>query len=96
MSYIVKHWRGELSLAVAFWVNCVLLTAVLFVPWGLGISQSFRLRPDLFAALSIGLGIALVPVYVWQLVGVFRSARKQKISTGRKFFSATDMDAARQ
>jgi len=85
MSYIVKHWRGELSLAVAFWVNCVLLTAVLVALWGLGISQSFRLRPDFSAALSIGLALALVPVYVWQLLGVFRAARKQKIRTDRKF-----------
>ena len=28
-SYIVRHWRGELSLAVSYWINCVAVSAVL-------------------------------------------------------------------
>ena len=28
MNYIRKHWRGELSLAVSFWVNFGLLNFV--------------------------------------------------------------------
>ncbi len=51
-NYLVRHWRGQLSLGVSYWVNGVLLSIVL----GLGVflsvlSAVFRLGTPLFIAL---------------------------------------------
>jgi ATP-dependent protease ClpP protease subunit len=74
--YIGRHWRGELPLGVSYWVNGVLLTFVATVAEAsLGaadIVQAPRLITSSYAILST----LIVAASVWQLVGIWRSARR--------------------
>jgi len=68
-SYLRKHWHGQQSLIVSFWVNLVLLRAII-----LGV-ESFLIH-DLFEnifAFLVYIFIFDVMIYAWQVVGVLRS-----------------------
>jgi hypothetical protein len=76
-SYIRRHWRGELSLPQSYWVNGVI------VGWPVNIyvqviSAFFKSHPPESPAPYIFLFliplVAVQPLYVWQGVGVWRSA----------------------
>ena len=74
--YPARHWRGELSLPVSYWVNGVavaiaLATVITVVPWNRFVSRS----PRLYAASLTLLWIAIAATTVWQLVGTWRSAK---------------------
>jgi hypothetical protein len=80
-SYIARHWRGELSLPRSFWLNGVLLTfGVLFAAMNLvktGVSLFHANSRAGFALVLVGYALwflITIPVAVWQLVGVARSA----------------------
>ena len=73
-SYAGRHWRGELSLGQSFWVNLILLHAVLVLPaWAAvqvwGESHASTLYPVLKMYSFL-----LVAVRIWQVVGVWRAA----------------------
>jgi ATP-dependent protease ClpP protease subunit len=71
MNYIVRHWRGENSLAYAYWVNAVLLQIAI----GAGVAflanttTAFSAPPRALACLAL-----IAAVTLWSLVGVWRSA----------------------
>lgn len=81
--YLIRHWGGELSLAVSFWVNVVLVnvlavsvergiqTALLALP-SLSPRESFRRGVSWFV-IREALGLA---VTTWQIVGTWRSAHR--------------------
>lgn len=74
-SYIFRHWRGELSLPVSYWVNGFLVTAAFvtvmaIVPWDNFVSKS----PKLYSTAIIALWILLAITTIWQLVGIWHSA----------------------
>jgi hypothetical protein len=71
-NYVLRHWRGELSLARSYWVNIILLGVVLTVAWGLG---GQYLPSDLAAwAAAMLLGVAFTfAIAVWQGVGFARA-----------------------
>ena len=74
VSYVVRHWRGELSLRTAFWRNWFALSLSL----GYG-TNSINSIEALDAPRLMMLGFALTTlagalVAVWQLVGVWRCA----------------------
>ncbi|MEO8225697.1 MAG: hypothetical protein ABI661_12905 [Gammaproteobacteria bacterium] len=86
IAYIGRHWRGELSLWVSWWINCVALSALLWflIPW-LAVAGNFAV-PDTLgrygAAFALQfLEIALVPL--WQMVGLWRSGGRQAATTDR-------------
>jgi len=76
MGYIARHWRGELTLPVSFWVNNLLL----LLPLGIGIGflmvwiaawgQSLQAAS---ISLLVGGGLTLL-ISVWAPVGAWRSA----------------------
>ncbi|AGA33063.1 putative transmembrane protein [Thioalkalivibrio nitratireducens DSM 14787] len=81
VKYIGRHWRGELGLAVAFWVNFVGLNLLLLagrplVEQLLG-SMTLDDDPRLVARLAV-LHVAFVYglLYPWQVVGVWRAAAR--------------------
>jgi hypothetical protein len=81
-SYIVHHWKGELSLTVAFWVNLVLLSAVLSALEQLFTKTRFVEHPQAGARIIIIYYIArLVIVYPWQVVGVWRACKRHADQT---------------
>ncbi|HLI65928.1 MAG TPA: hypothetical protein VKU90_06150 [Caulobacteraceae bacterium] len=77
-SFIVRHWRGELSLPRSYWIDGVLI-------FGLGINILFIVAticavvllhgsPALMTAALLTALAVQVLVYIWAVVGVWRSA----------------------
>lgn len=83
-SYIGRHWNGDLSLGVSFWVNDVLLNIAVAIILYIIIS--------LLESASIGVALTVlwilllfsIALGIWQLVGIWRSAEKHKQYTGRR------------
>jgi hypothetical protein len=73
-SYISRHWRGELPLAISYWVNGFLLTgAAATADIALGSADITR-APRLLTGAYAGLALLLLAASFWQLVGIWRSA----------------------
>jgi hypothetical protein len=90
IAYMIKHWRGELTLRQSFWVNLVLPHALLWLPIGLEIENiALVIRPDLAAVLFLGLVVFVLTLLVWQAVGVARAAQTFKRRTHRKTIALT-------
>lgn len=87
--YFARHWHGELSLGVSYWVNVVLLG----LAWAgatalLGLIMTRRrvvLEDSLQAALFLT-AFAVVPLLVlaWQVVGTWRSGSAHVARGGRR------------
>jgi hypothetical protein len=73
MSFLFRHWRGELSLAVAFWINLVALRFALVGVdhlWGPPVTE------DIAAVLPWAMAyvaVSVLIVFPWQVVGVLRA-----------------------
>ncbi|MBM0104705.1 ATP-dependent Clp protease proteolytic subunit [Steroidobacter sp. S1-65] len=75
-NYFIRHWRGELSLPISYWVNGSLL--------GLGLGLLFLLMAELAkdwelrttAFVMLGLMSLLILVTIWSTVGILRSANQ--------------------
>lgn len=86
MSYIGKHWRGELSLGISFWVNFFLLNIGIRI-----IEIWFTKVPPIEHPVTAAwittlyITITLAIVYPWQIIGLWRSCNANKILT-RKWF----------
>ncbi len=87
-SYFKRHWRGELSLARAFWVNTVLLSMI-WLPL-LGLQALILAYPPSITTLLVGTALVIVvslAMGVWQYVGTWRSARHHHARGGRKLWA---------
>ncbi|MBL8200836.1 MAG: hypothetical protein JNK40_07680 [Chromatiales bacterium] len=84
--YPGRHWRGELSPAVTWWVNCVAVSALLW--WAvprLAVAGGFA-RADTLANFCAAsalqfLQIGLVPL--WQMVGLWRCGDRRGLVPDR-------------
>ncbi|MEM9106325.1 MAG: hypothetical protein AAGC96_11780, partial [Pseudomonadota bacterium] len=77
MKYLRAHWRGELSLPLSFWVN---LVAVRLILWTLPLHA---LSPDPLPLPALPAAIAAdFALFIWQIVGVVRSAEKHMLVRG--------------
>src|SRR5438876_1061438 len=66
-SYMRRHWRGELSLARSYWINTVLVSAILkWMTVGLGHGIDVTQHARVFALWHIALWLGLAGVTVWQ------------------------------
>ena len=76
LTYIRHHWRGELSLAVSFWVNFVAI-GVAIVAAQLLIKRPFVDHPqNLFYATALCFLLLRIVIYPWQAIGVLRSCER--------------------
>ncbi len=81
LGYVVAHWRGQLSLGKSYWLNGVLIGAVLGLCVGL-----LSLTPPVMGnpTLALAMNMVVIVYTAWALVGVWRSAgetlRKGKLS----------------
>ena len=93
VSYVKRHWRGELPLKWSFWVNGVLLTGpvVALCAWIIFSMDGAAHLPAWLAAiggaalpswvLSFAARLLLIPaiaIQVWCIVGIFRSACRRE------------------
>jgi hypothetical protein len=87
-NYLARHWRGELSLPVSYWLNGVLggiAVAVVIAGLGVVIAEQNDAQPFMWLA-AIGFTWLCVLLFTtWQAVGVWRSATRYKRS-GRSFW----------
>ena len=85
VSYFFRHWRGELSLGVSWWVNGVVLAAltVLLDLYGgsLGLDRHLDTRLGFSIFLGVGLFMLLL-VPAWQVIGIFRAADRHADQVG--------------
>lgn len=75
-SYFSKHWKGDLSLPISFWVNGFLVTVALaevvfVVPWNSFVSKF----PKSCSWVIIALWLLIAATTIWQLVGIWRAAQ---------------------
>jgi hypothetical protein len=85
LSYFFRHWRGELSLGVSWWVNGVLLTALTVAldlyGGALGLDQQTDTRLGFSIYIAIGVFLLLL-VPAWQVIGIFRAADRHAEQVG--------------
>lgn len=91
-NFIAKHWRGELSLPVSYWVIGFAGNLAAYASmWGLA---ALFMGDDRYYPLAVFVGIvaiwtAITGITVWQIVGVWRSARRyrhERIGAGKPAF----------
>ncbi len=86
-NYVIRHWRGDLSLPRSYWVNLVALRLALGgLEYGV-LSFAHQVddpRPIVLAGAVLDLAICLV--FVWQVVGVINCARKTKLRSTDHFW----------
>jgi hypothetical protein len=87
-SYFIRHWRGELSLRVSYWVNTVVPSWVvqLLQPSLKSSASSDFLAdyPHVGSASIVVLWVSSYVLAIWQSVGVWRSAQRHIEQTGRR------------
>jgi hypothetical protein len=85
LSYIKKHWNGEFSLAVSFWVNLVLLGFVLRAI-DIVLSQPTLIESPVSQAraILIFVAVSLAVIYPWQIIGAWRAAENHVERTKKR------------
>jgi hypothetical protein len=84
-NYVVRHWRGELSLPISYWINGALVSVALT----LAITGALKLLPAdnpqgrLVGAALVMFFVLTACVGVWQGVGIWRSSLRH-VSRGGK------------
>ena len=85
IGYFKKHWRGDLSLPVSFWLNSFLANIVAFIlVFIINASIQGSLNPVQILLALVSIYVLLLGITVWQITGTWRSAEKHKNKTGRK------------
>lgn len=89
ISYIQRHWRGELSLAKSFWVNCVLLDIIMGVTEDV-ITTSFDTNGIILLRIKTAIFLTkLLMIYPWQVVGLWRACIAYIKKYNRRFWAHT-------
>lgn len=85
--YIRKHWRGELSLAASFWINCILLNGALgLVLVILNLVSSTEHPRTSAGAILMYIYIQLLLVYPWQAIGLWRCSNRRRKEMGNSLW----------
>ena len=83
-NYVLDHWRGYLSLPISYWVNGTIISgasAMLIIGISADVAQS---DASLQASSAIGIALQLIglAVWVWGIVGIWRSSAKHPARGG--------------
>lgn len=83
-NYFVRHWYGELTLGVSYWVNGFLGNIALYAVI-LGLAGILRGSTNNYVHVVYWCGIYLVAfaIVIWQLTGIWRSANQHIARTYR-------------
>lgn len=86
-SYILRHYRGELSLGVSYWVNNVLLNIAFFnaASFIMG-NLDFTNNPVLPSLLVVFIFIFSFFLTPWALIGLWRSAKNHILRYDKHFW----------
>lgn len=86
-SYFVRHWRGELSLPLSYWINGWIATIAIIV--AAEFATAFQ-PVDGTVAAAVVLSFtwaSIIAATVWQVVGTWRSAGKHTSRGGTRFWA---------
>jgi hypothetical protein len=87
-NYIARHWRGDLSLPVSYWINDFVATIAVSVFFrNVRTFISLSDGPVVYAATITLISLVVIAVSVWQFVGIWRSAGKHRARGGRRFWA---------
>jgi hypothetical protein len=89
-NYLLRHWRGELSLPESYWVNGVVLgvaAGIVIALLGTLIYRGGEGRPLLWLCSLVAIWLSIFLLLTWQWVGGWRSAARYRRSG--KFFRGT-------
>lgn len=87
MSYLARHWRGELPLFRSFWINMPAAIGGLYLLnmlLDLAPEEAMSSAPVPLALAGAFIFCALAPVAVWAVVGAWRAASRQVTAGGSK------------
>ena len=89
-NYLVKHWRGELSLAKSYWINTAFIGIVFGIAFVL-IENSIYLQNNALIKTQVyaSLIVLSIVVYIWQIGGCWRSANRHVAESGKAFWART-------
>jgi hypothetical protein len=78
-NYLVRHFTGQLSLPVSFWVNGLCVSVIVRLIW---LYLSFHVTtgehaPAQIFVLMATYFMAIIAITAWQLVGIWNSASRQ-------------------
>ncbi len=90
-NYLVRHWRGELSLPVSYWLNNILASVFLFTTiFALGAMLDDYDPKSAIVLWSIAT-LIYVAIVIWQLVGTWRSAVRRRAEDGSAWASLAQL-----
>ena len=76
-NYVVRHWRGELSLATSYWVNGFLASIFGAAAVAALTVLILQIRSNHVALMvAVSMWVVVLVVTLWQLVGIWRSASR--------------------
>lgn len=82
-NYLIRHWRGEISLGISYWVNNNLASLVpLALIWAVNAMSADTYSLRTLSVTSIGVLMCSVAASVWALVGTWRSANQHAARGG--------------
>lgn len=87
-NYFARHWRGELSLPLSYWVNGTLggfVAGIVIAGIGLAINRQAEAQPLVWLLSLCSIWFLIAVLAVWQVVGVWRSATHYQQS-GKSFW----------
>ncbi|MCD6174432.1 MAG: right-handed parallel beta-helix repeat-containing protein [Planctomycetes bacterium] len=88
MGYFRKHWRGELSLSISFWVNFCLVNIILNAVATVNSKGVFSDNPVIVGRIStIYIITFLMLVTPWQIIGLWRAGTNHVRQNRRYFWS---------
>ena len=84
--YFISHWKGKLPLYIAFWFNFILVNIIFMLIEYLVVDmKSYPLSSDTSYSASntpYSVIIIIFSTSIWQIVGLWRSARKYNSEKG--------------
>src|SRR5882762_8543844 len=87
-NYFARHWRGELSLPVSYWVNATLgglIAGSLVISVGAVTHRQGEAQPLVWLISLCAIWLFIVVSAIWQGVGIWRSATHYR-QGGRRFW----------
>jgi len=86
-NYFARHWRGELSLGVTYWINGALAGFLVFIAGEILAASFSAFRINYSAPLLwCAFWVLCCAVTLWQAVGIWRSAKRHIETTQRTFW----------
>jgi len=87
LSYINRHWNGDLSFFTSFWVNVFLVNILISLFEVLLLNFPITSNPVTISQTSLVYSFLIfVFVYPWQIIGLWRSVGKYSIEANKRLW----------